>query len=257
LTVFFNEKIERNLNLVFLITYMNNKVQLYLQDFMNFAETHDNVLFFTKRNFMNSPKSYIPNPIVIEQTAKGERQYDIYSRLLIDRIIFLGTEVNDVVANLLIAQMILLEQSDPAAPIHFYINSPGGGVYAGLGIYDIMQHITCPVYTYCVGLAASMGSLLLSAGHKDHRYALPHARIMIHQPLGGARGQASDIQIQAREIQDLKKQLTQIYVDHTSAGKTYEEYETAMDRDNYLSPQNAKDLGLIDHIILPKGKNVG
>ena len=203
---------------------------------------------------MNFPKNYIPNPVVIEQTARGERQYDIYSRLLLDRIIFLGTEVNDTVANLLIAQMLFLEQSDAEAPIHFYINSPGGSVYAGLGIYDIMQHISCPVYTYCVGLAASMGSLLLSAGHAEHRYALPHARIMIHQPLGGARGQASDIQIQAKEIQDLKQQLTQIYVDHTSTGKKYEEYESAMDRDNYLSPVNAKEMGLIDNIIVPKGK---
>lgn len=204
---------------------------------------------------MTFPKNYIPNPVVIEQTARGERQYDIYSRLLLDRIIFLGTEVNDTVANLLIAQMLFLEQSDSEAPIHFYINSPGGSVYAGLGIYDIMQHISCPVYTYCVGLAASMGSLLLSAGHAEHRYALPHARIMIHQPLGGARGQASDIQIQAKEIQDLKKQLTQIYVDHTSTGKSYEEYEVAMDRDNYLSPSAAKDMGLIDNIIEPKGKS--
>jgi ATP-dependent Clp protease protease subunit len=203
---------------------------------------------------MSAPKMYIPNPVVIEQTARGERQYDIYSRLLLDRIIFLGTEVNDVVANLLIAQMLFLEQSDPEAPIHFYINSPGGSVYAGLGIYDIMQHISCPVYTYCVGLAASMGSLLLSAGHKGNRHSLPHSRIMIHQPLGGARGQASDIQIQAAEILDLKTQLTQIYVDHTSEGVTYEQYETSMDRDNYLSPQRAKELGLIDKIIEPKGK---
>lgn len=203
---------------------------------------------------MSAPKMYIPNPVVIEQTARGERQYDIYSRLLLDRIIFLGTEVNDTVANLLIAQMLFLEQSDNEAPIHFYINSPGGSVYAGLGIYDIMQHISCPVYTYCVGLAASMGSLLLAAGHKDNRYSLPHSRIMIHQPLGGARGQASDIQIQAKEIQDLKGQLTQIYVDHTSTGKTYEEYETAMDRDNYLGPKLAKEMGLIDKVIEPKGK---
>lgn len=205
---------------------------------------------------MSSPKLYIPNPTVIEQTARGERQYDIYSRLLLDRIIFLGTEVNDTVANLLIAQMLFLEQTDSEAPIHFYINSPGGSVYAGLGIYDIMQHISCPVYTYCVGLAASMGSLLLSAGHEGNRYSMPHSRIMIHQPLGGARGQASDIQIQAAEIQDLKQQLTQIYVDHTSAGIKYEQYEKAMDRDNYLSPMKAKELGLIDVIIEPKGKTV-
>ena len=201
---------------------------------------------------MDKPMGYIPNPIVIEQTARGERQYDIYSRLLLDRIIFLGTEVNDTVANLLVAQMLFLEQSDPEAPIHFYINSPGGSVYAGLGIYDIMQHVTCPVYTYCVGMAASMGSLLLQAGEAGHRYALPHARIMIHQPLGGARGQATDIEIQAREILDLKKQLNNIYVKHTS--RKYDEVEKACDRDNYLDPTRAKEFGLIDNIIEPKGK---
>lgn len=197
---------------------------------------------------------YIPNPIVIEQTARGERQYDIYSRLLLDRIIFLGTEVNDTVANLLVAQMLFLEQSDPEAPIHFYINSPGGSVYAGLGIYDLMQHVSCPVYTYCVGLAASMGSLLLQAGAPGHRYSMPHSRIMIHQPLGGARGQATDIEIQAKEILDLKKQLNNIYVKHT--GRKYEEVEKACDRDNYLNPDKAKEFGLIDNIIIPKGKTV-
>jgi len=202
---------------------------------------------------MENPKmGYIPNPIVIEQTARGERQYDIYSRLLLDRIVFLGTDVNDTVANLLVAQFLFLEQSDSEAPIHFYINSPGGSVYAGLGIYDIMQHVTCPVYTYCVGMAASMGSLLLQAGEAGHRYSLPHARIMIHQPLGGARGQATDIEIQAREILDLKKQLNNIYVQHT--GRKYEEVEKACDRDNYLDPKRAKEFGLIDNIIEPKGK---
>ncbi|MDH5581498.1 MAG: ATP-dependent Clp protease proteolytic subunit [Bdellovibrionales bacterium] len=199
-------------------------------------------------------QNYIPNPIVIEQTARGERQYDIYSRLLLDRIIFLGTQVNDTVANLLIAQMLFLEQSDPEAPIHFYINSPGGSVYAGLGIYDIMQHITCPVYTYCVGLAASMGSLLLTAGEGGHRHSLPHSRIMIHQPLGGAQGQCSDIQIQAGEIQDLKNQLNNIYVKHSSSGMTLERIEKETDRDNYLSPKKAVEMGLIDSFIEPKGK---
>ena len=202
---------------------------------------------------MSHPKAYIPNPIVIEQTAKGERQYDIYSRLLLDRIIFLGTEVNDTVSNLLVAQMLFLEQSDSDAPIHFYINSPGGSVYAGLGIYDIMQHVSCPVYTYCVGMAASMGSLLLQAGHPGHRYSLPHSRIMIHQPLGGARGQATDIEIQAKEILDLKKQLNEIYVKHT--GQKYETIDKATDRDNYLDPSRAKEFGLIDVIIEPKGKS--
>lgn len=194
-------------------------------------------------------QAYIPNPIVIEQTARGERQYDIYSRLLLDRIVFLGTQVNDVVANLLIAQMLFLEQSDPEAPIHFYINSPGGSVYAGLGIYDIMQHITCPVHTYCVGMAASMGSLLLTAGEAGFRHALPHSRIMIHQPLGGARGQCSDIQIQANEILDLKLQLNQIYVKHSSSGMTLDRIEKETDRDNYLSPEKAIELGLIDSVI--------
>ena len=197
-------------------------------------------------------KSYIPNPIVIEQTSRGERQYDIYSRLLLDRIVFLGTQVNDTVANLLIAQMLFLEQSDAEAPIHFYINSPGGSIYSGLGVYDIVQHITCPVHTYCVGLAASLGSMLLTAGEKGFRHCLPHSRIMIHQPLGGTQGQASDIQIQADEIQDLKTQLNNIYVKHT--GQKYEIIEQATDRDNYLNPGQAKELGLIDAIIQRKVK---
>lgn len=201
---------------------------------------------------MDTKMGYIPNPIVIEQTARGERQYDIYSRLLLDRIVFLGTDVNDTVANLLVAQFLFLEQSDSEAPIHFYINSPGGSVYAGLGIYDIMQHVACPVYTYCVGMAASMGSLLLQAGEPGHRYSMPHSRIMIHQPLGGARGQASDIEIQAKEVLALKKRLYEIYVKHT--GKTFEAVEKACDRDNYLDPVAAKDFGLIDQIIEPKGK---
>ena len=195
------------------------------------------------------PMAHIPNPIVIEQTARGERQYDIYSRLLLDRIVFLGTQVNDTVANLIIAQMLFLEQSDPEAPVHFYINSPGGGVYAGLGIYDVMQYISCPVHTYCVGLAASMGSLLLTAGEKGKRYAMPHSRIMIHQPLGGAQGQCSDIQIQAQEIQDLKDQLNQIYINHCAKDLDRGQIEQATDRDNYLNPNEAIDLGLIDNVI--------
>ena len=197
-----------------------------------------------------SPQAYIPNPIVIEQTARGERQYDIYSRLLLDRIIFLGTQVNDTVANLLIAQMLFLEQSDAESPIHFYINSPGGSVYSGLGIYDIMQYVSCPVYTYCVGMAASMGSLLLQAGEAGHRYSLPHSRIMIHQPLGGAQGQCADIQIQAKEIQDLKVRLNGIYVKHT--GQAYDVIDKAVDRDNFMNPEQAKEFGLIDNIIEPK-----
>lgn len=196
---------------------------------------------------MFEPKAYVPNPIVIEQTSRGERQYDIYSRLLLDRIVFLGTQVNDTVANLIMAQMMFLEQDDPESPIHFYINSPGGSVYAGLGIYDIMQYINAPVYTYCVGMAASMGSLLLSAGEAGHRYALPHSRIMIHQPLGGAQGQCSDIQIQAKEIEDLRKQLNDIYVHHTTMD--FDKVMIETDRDNYLAPKDAIELGLIDHVI--------
>ncbi|MCK5883818.1 MAG: ATP-dependent Clp protease proteolytic subunit [Bacteriovoracaceae bacterium] len=196
---------------------------------------------------MFEPKAYVPNPIVIEQTSRGERQYDIYSRLLLDRIVFLGTQVNDHVANLIMAQMMFLEQDDPDAPIHLYINSPGGSVYAGLGIYDIMQYINAPVYTYCVGMAASMGSLLLSAGEAGHRYALPHSRIMIHQPLGGAQGQCSDIQIQAKEIEDLRKQLNDIYVNHTKMD--FDKVMLETDRDNYLGPNDAIELGLIDHVI--------
>jgi ATP-dependent Clp protease protease subunit len=198
------------------------------------------------------PQSYIPNPVVVEQTARGERQYDIYSRLLLDRIVFLGTQVTDVSANMIIAQMLFLEQNDPTAPIHFYINSPGGSVYAGLGIYDVMQHIQCPVYTYCVGMAASMGSLLHQAGHPEHRYSMPNSRIMIHQPLGGARGQQTDIEIQAREISTIRDSLENIYVKHNSVGKTKDEINLACERDNYLSPQQAKEMGLLDKIIEPK-----
>lgn len=194
-----------------------------------------------------TPSAYIPNPIVIEQTPRGERQYDIYSRLLLDRIIFLGTEVNDTVANLLVAQMFFLESNDPDKPIHFYINSPGGSVYAGLGIYDVMQFVKPKVYTYCTGLAASMGAFLLSAGEKGHRFALPNSRIMIHQPLGGARGQASDIEIQAKEILYLKERLNGMLAKHT--GKSIAEIEKATDRDNYLSSAEAVEMGLIDKVV--------
>lgn len=197
-----------------------------------------------------TPQGYVPNPVVVEQTSRGERQYDIYSRLLLDRIVFLGTQVTDVSANMIIAQMLFLEQSDPEAPIHFYINSPGGSVYAGLGIYDVMQHIKCPVYTYCVGMAASMGSLLHQAGEAGHRYSMPNSRIMIHQPLGGARGQQTDIQIQANEILTLRDRLERIYVRHNSAGKTLEEIHLACERDNYLSPDQAKEMGLLDEVIV-------
>lgn len=205
----------------------------------------------TAAAFMNAPQGYIPNPTVIEQTARGERQYDIYSRLLIDRIIFLGTEVNDVVANLLVAQMFFLESSDPDKDIHLYINSPGGSVSAGLGIYDIMNFIQCNVSTYCIGLAASMGAFLLSAGEKGKRYSLPNSRIMIHQPLGGARGQASDIEIQAKEILYLKARLNGMLAKHT--GKDIATIEKDTDRDNYLSGAEAVEYGLIDKVVEKRG----
>ena len=198
-------------------------------------------------NNVLAESSYIPNPIVIEQTPRGERQYDIYSRLLLDRIIFLGTEVNDVVANLLIAQMFFLESSDPDKDIHFYINSPGGSVSSGLGIYDVMQFFKCDVSTYCIGLAASMGAFLLSAGAKGKRFSLPNSRIMIHQPLGGARGQASDIEIQAREILYLKQRLNEMLAIHT--GKSVEQVARDTDRDNYLSAKEAAEYGLIDKVV--------
>jgi ATP-dependent Clp protease protease subunit len=196
-------------------------------------------------------EGYIPNPIVIEQTARGERQYDIYSRLLLDRIIFLGTEVNDTVANLLVAQMFFLESSDPDKEIHMYINSPGGSVYAGLGIYDVMQFIKCDVSTYCIGMAASMGALLLTAGAKGKRFSLPHSRIMIHQPLGGAKGQASDIEIQAREILYLKDRLNHIMAHHS--GKSIDQVKKDTDRDNYLSGREAVEYGLIDKVVERRG----
>jgi len=189
-------------------------------------------------------------PVVIEQTPRGERSYDIYSRLMKDRIIFLGTPVTDDVANTIIAQMLFLEMENPEQDIHLYINSPGGSVSAGLAIYDFMQFIKNDVATYCMGMAASMGSLLLCAGTEGKRYALPNSRVMIHQPLiggGGISGQASDIAIHAEEMLKTKKNLTEIYVKHT--GKKYDDLEKAMDRDNYLSPEQAKEFKLIDHVV--------
>jgi ATP-dependent Clp protease protease subunit len=196
-------------------------------------------------------EGYIPNPIVIEQTARGERQYDIYSRLLLDRIIFLGTEVNDVVANLLMAQMFFLESNDPDKDIQMYINSPGGSVYAGLGIYDVMQFVKCDVSTFCCGMAASMGALLLTAGAKGKRHSLPNSRIMIHQPLGGAKGQASDIEIQAKEILYLKDRLNGIMAHHS--GRSIEQVKKDTDRDNYLSGKDAVEYGLIDKVVEKRG----
>ncbi len=189
-------------------------------------------------------------PYVIEQTGKGERSYDIYSRLLEDRIIFLTGEINDAVADTVVAQLIYLEGKDPNKDICLYINSPGGSVTAGLAIYDTMNYIKCDVSTICIGLAASMGAFLLSSGAKGKRYALPNSEIMIHQPLGGAQGQASDIKIQADHIIKTKHRLNTILAENS--GKPYEQVEKDTDRDNYLSAQDAKEYGLIDEIFVKR-----
>lgn len=186
-------------------------------------------------------------PMVVEQSSRGERSYDIYSRLLKERIIFLTGEVNDATASLVCAQLLFLESEDPKKEISFYINSPGGVVTSGLSIYDTMQYIRPEVTTLCLGQAASMGSLLLAAGAPGKRFCLPNSRIMIHQPSGGCRGQATDIEIHAREILDLRQRLNGIYVKHTH--RKLAEIEKAMERDNFMSPEEAKNFGLIDEII--------
>ncbi|SFE23571.1 ATP-dependent Clp protease, protease subunit [Paenibacillus catalpae] len=186
-------------------------------------------------------------PIVVEQTNRGERSYDIYSRLLKDRIIFLGSAIDDDVANSVIAQLLFLAADDPEKDIHLYINSPGGSVTAGMGIYDTMQYIKPDVSTICMGMAASMGSLLLTAGAKGKRFALPNAEVMIHQPLGGVRGQASDIKIHADWILKTKQKLNQIYVERT--GQPYEKIDRDTDRDNFMSAEEALNYGLIDRVI--------
>jgi ATP-dependent Clp protease, protease subunit len=192
-------------------------------------------------------------PIVVEQTGRGERSYDIYSRLLKDRIVFLGTEVNDDVANLVTAQFLFLESEDPEKEISFYINSPGGSVTAGLAIYDTMQFVKPPISTLCLGQAASMGAVLLTAGHKGRRYALPHSRIMIHQPLGGAQGQALDLEIQAREILRMREELNNIFVRHS--GQKLARIEKDTDRDTFMSPEQAVEYGLIDEVIVSRGSS--
>jgi ATP-dependent Clp protease protease subunit len=189
-------------------------------------------------------------PIVIEQDGRGERAFDIYSRLLKDRIVFLGVGIDDDVANLVIAQLLYLESEDPDKEIHFYINSPGGLVSAGLAIYDTMQYIKSPISTYCMGQAASMAAILLAAGEKGKRHALPHSRILIHQPMGGFSGQATDVEIQAREILRLKQELNEILARHTS--QPIERIERDTDRDYYMSGDQATEYGLIDSVILKR-----
>ena len=191
-------------------------------------------------------------PYVIERSSRGERTYDVFSRLLMDRIIFLGTPINDDVANVVIAQLLFLEADNPERDIHIYINSPGGSVSAGMAIYDTMQFLKSPVNTNCMGLAASMGSFLLSAGRPGKRAALPHARIMIHQPSGGTQGTASDIEIQAREILYLRAKMNELMAKHT--GRPVEQIERDMDRDRFMSADEAKSYGIIDNVISHRGQ---
>ncbi len=194
-------------------------------------------------------------PIVVEQTGRGERTWDIYSRLLVDRIIFLGTAVDDTVSNIIIAQLLFLQMSDAKKDIHLYINSPGGSVTAGLAIYDTMQFLTCDVNTYCIGQAASMAAVLLAAGTKGKRYALPNARILIHQPWGGVQGQASDISIQAKEILRLKDRLNEILGKH--CGRKVDELERDTDRDRFMSADESKEYGLVDHVVQSRKEITG
>ena len=189
----------------------------------------------------------IPNPFVIERSSRGERSYDVYSRLLMDRIIFLGTPINDDVANMIIAQLLFLDADNPGRDIYLYVNSPGGNVSSGMAIYDTMQFLRSPVATICMGMAASMGSFLLAAGRAGRRSALPHSRIMIHQPSGGAQGTAADIEIQAKEILYLRSQMNQLYSKHT--GRPIEQIERDMERDFFMSAEEAKAYGLIDMVI--------
>ncbi|HHW67051.1 MAG: ATP-dependent Clp protease, protease subunit [Epulopiscium sp.] len=186
-------------------------------------------------------------PVVVEQTSRGERSYDIYSRLLKDRIIFLGEEINDVTANLVVAQLLFLEAEDPDKDIHLYINSPGGSITAGMAIYDTMHYIKPDVSTICIGMAASMGAFLLSGGAKGKRFAVPNAEVMIHQPLGGARGQATDIQIHAEHILKTKKKMNQMLSENT--GQPLEKIERDVERDYFMTAQEAKEYGLIDEVI--------
>ncbi|HET6762056.1 MAG TPA: ATP-dependent Clp endopeptidase proteolytic subunit ClpP [Longimicrobiaceae bacterium] len=193
-------------------------------------------------------------PYVIERSSRGERSYDIFSRLLMDRIIFLGTQIDDNVANVVIAQLLFLDADNPGKDIYVYINSPGGSVYAGLAIYDTMKFLKSDVSTICVGLAASMGSFLLAGGTKGKRLALPNARIMMHQPSGGSQGTAADIEIQAREILWIRERMNQIYSENT--GQTVEKIKLDLDRDLYMAPEDAQRYGLIDHVITKPGEVV-
>ncbi|CAN5214253.1 ATP-dependent Clp endopeptidase proteolytic subunit ClpP [soil metagenome] len=198
------------------------------------------------------PMPTIYTPYVIERSSRGERTYDVFSRLLMDRIIFIGTPINDDVSNIVIAQLLFLEADNPERDIHIYINSPGGSVSAGMAIYDTMQFLKSPVNTTCMGLAASMGSFLLAAGTPGKRSALPHARIMIHQPSGGTQGTAADIEIQAREILYLRSKMNELFSKHT--GRAVEQIERDMDRDRFMSAEEAKEYGLVDNVVSYRGE---
>ena len=218
------------------------------KDFKNFATANCGVSGTTLNKIESKliiPQAYI-NPTILEERQLNVTQMDVFSRLMADRIIFLGTEIDDTVANVIIAQLLYLSSQDPESPITMYLNTPGGSVYDGLAIYDTMQYISNEVQTVCTGLAASMGSVLLCAGEKGKRFALPHSRIMIHQPLGGAHGQASDIEITAKEILKLKGELYQIIADHS--GKTLKQIEKDADRDHWMTTKEAVEYGLIDNI---------
>ena len=193
-------------------------------------------------------------PYIIERSSRGERTYDIFSRLLMDRIVFLGTTINDDVANIVIAQLLFLDADNPERDVYLYINSPGGSVSAGLAIYDTMQYMKAPVHTICMGMAASMGCFLLAGGRSGKRSALPHSRIMMHQPSGGAQGTAADIEIQAREILYLRRKMNELMSKHT--GRPVEQIERDFDRDRFLSAQEAKDYGMIDYIVTSRGELV-
>jgi len=197
-------------------------------------------------------QSFIPNPVIIERTGRGERHYDVWSRLLEDRIVYLGTPINDTVANMLIGQLLVLEKSDRTRDVHLYINSPGGSITAGLAVYDTLQYISCPVETVCIGSAASMAAILLAAGTQGKRFALPNSRIMIHQPWGGAQGTAADIEIQAEEILAMRRLLNEVLARHT--GRPVSQIERDTERDKYLSAGEAREYGLIDEVVESKKK---
>ncbi|MFA8434006.1 MAG: ATP-dependent Clp endopeptidase proteolytic subunit ClpP [Marinifilaceae bacterium] len=216
-------------------------------EFRKFATKHMGVSSLTLDNYTSVSNSYI-SPTIIEERQLNVASMDVFSRLMMDRIIFLGVPIDDYVANIIMAQLLFLESTDPSKDIQIYFNSPGGSVHAGLGIYDTMQYIKCDVATICTGMAASMGAVLLTAGTEGKRSALKHSRIMIHQPMGGAQGQASDIEITAREILKLRKELYNIIADHS--GNTFERVEKDSDRDYWMTAQEAKEYGMIDEVLL-------